>query len=92
MFATMISVFRLAQSRYQPVYVGTPTRRIWVHPVTALFQEIPVTGIKESRRISLSKRNVLKVNDAFLDGYGRVILILQYLKHNLKRGMLFIKL
>jgi hypothetical protein len=76
MFAIMISVFRLAQSRYQPVYVGTPTRRIWVHLVTALFQEIPVTGIRESRRISLSKRNVLKVNDALLGGYGGVILIL----------------
>jgi len=78
MFATMISVFRLAQSRYPPVYVGTPTRRIWVHLATASSREIPVTGIKESRRISLSKRNVLKVNHALLGGYGSVILMLEH--------------
>jgi hypothetical protein len=75
----MINVFRLAQSRYRPVYVGTPTRRIWVHLVTASFREIPVTGIKDPRRTRLSKRNVLKVNHASLGEYRGVMLIVEYL-------------
>lgn len=92
MFATMISVFRLAQSRYRLGYVGTPTRHIWVHLATASFREIPVTGIKEPRRIRRSKRNVLKVNHGLLGEYRGVVLILEYMQHNLRRGMLFIKL
>ena len=79
LFGTMINVFRLAQSRYRPVYVGTPTRRIWVHLATASFREIRVTGIKERRRIRLWKRNVLKVYDALLGDCRGMMLILEYL-------------
>jgi len=64
--AITTNAYQLAQSRSLRVYVGTPTRHIEAHLVTASFREILVTETEGPRKMSLFKKSVLKVSDALL--------------------------